>query len=150
MAEDEKQEGLDTLIPDREVQLSTGEKVTVRPLMFMQIAKGARHIEGVIHPALASGVLSEEGDLNVSALAGLLAAAGEHVYELIMLCTYKANDDRIDRAWLSTVSIEDGIELAKAVLMVNWRESIVKKLETLNQEVQGYLQATTGSTSSSA
>lgn len=122
------------LFPEREVPLSSGDVVTVKPLMFMQLAQGAQHVDGVIRAALVSGVLTDDGDLNVSHVAGLIAEAGEHVNELILMCTY-VDDQLVDREWLSRVSVEEGLDLTAAVVEVNWRGTIVKKLESLASRI---------------
>ena len=143
-------QGLETLLPDRRVELEQGA-VTVKPLRFAQLAQGAQHIDGVVRAAIGSGVLTEEGELNLSHLAGLIAGAGEHVNELILLCTYRDHGEgveRVDRAWLSTLGMEDGLTLAARVIEVNWRGSIVKKLQALGEEIAGHL-ARTGLASSS-
>lgn len=134
MAETEEQEerddGLNTLFPERELRLDSGDTVHVKPLMFMQLPQGAAHIDGILRAALRSGLLNEEGDLNLSNLSALYAEAGEHVNELILMCTY-LDGQLVDRDWLAGASVEDGLELMAAVVEANWRESIVKKLNGL-------------------
>jgi len=127
--------GMEVLLPDKTVTLDDGDVVTVKPVTFMQLPQGARHIDGVIRAALRSGVLTEHGEINVSGLAGMYAEAGEHVNALILLCTY-IDGQRIDRQWLERVSIEEGLDLAAAVIGVNWRASILKKLEALSEEME--------------
>lgn len=134
----ESQEGLDVLLPGREVPLERGETVRVQPLKFMQLPAGARHIDGVIRAALRSGAITDGGEINISNLAGMYAEAGEHVHELILLCTYRDQVDGqlIDRNWLSAASIEEGLTLTAAVIEVNWRASLIKKLEALSGEME--------------
>lgn len=139
-------DGRTVLFPGREVKLSTGETVFVRPITFAQLAKAGMHLEKIIAPAMTAGVLTDNGDVDLSNLLGLVTAGGGHVNELILMCVRDADGEPVTRAWLEAVSIEDGIELARALIEVNWREDIGKKLMSLDQTIQALLTGSRPST----
>jgi hypothetical protein len=143
-----KQDGLDVLLPERLVELGGGDVVTVKPLMFMQLPQGARHLDAIIRGALEADMVSERGEIDVSRLAGLIGAVGEHINELILLCTH-IDGQPIDREWLGKVTLEEGMDLAAAVVEVNWRDTIVKKLESLATRVTSRLEMAGSSSPSS-
>lgn len=146
-SETARDNGHAVLVPGREVQLSNGGVVWVRPLTFTQLAKGGMHIEKVIRPALEHGIITAEGDIDLSNLLGFITAVGGHVNELLLLTTYGEDGQRVGREWFEeTVQIEDGLELTSAFIKENWREDVAKKLASLNQEVQAILTGLTPST----
>lgn len=124
-----KMSGMDVLLPDTTVTLAGGEQVTVRPLTFTQIPQGAIYINALVRAAMESGALTEEGDLDLARLGGLLATAGEPIFQLIVLCT------GLPRDRLDALSIEDGLELAAAVARANWRPELIKKIQAMAEKI---------------
>lgn len=106
---------IQTLFPGKEVTISTGETITIKPFTFGQLPKALK-LSQKIGQSLASayndGKLTDSKQAITSAIE-CLADGGEEIIELVMLATGKP------RTWFDTVPGEDTIDILNAFVEVN-------------------------------
>lgn len=126
---------IQTLFPGKEVTLSTGETITIKPFTFGQLPKALK-LSQKIGQALAdsynAGKLSD-AKVAVSAAIEVLAEGGEEIIELVGLATGKP------RAWFDTVPGEDTLDILNAFIEVNkdfFTQKVLPKVMGLMKEPQ--------------
>ena len=126
---------MQTLFPGKELTLSTGEKITIKPFTFGQLPKALK-LSQKIGQALANAY--NEGKLTDSKVAvtsalEVLADGGEDIIELVGLATGKK------REWFDTVPGEDTIDILNAFVEVNkdfFIQKIMPKVMGMLKETQ--------------
>lgn len=112
-------EDLKTLFPGRDVTLSTGEVLALKPFYFGQFPSAIRLMRPVTEAVQSSGIAGFSGTGFVLAsdwamrLPQLMDEAGEALIEFIAFSTNK------QRSWFDVLGADDGIALTKAVFEVN-------------------------------
>ena len=114
---------IQTLFPGKEVTISTGETITIKPFTFGQLPEALK-LSQKIGQALASAY--NEGKLTdakvaVTSALEVLADGGEDIIKLVMLATGKKRD------WFDTVPGEDTIDILNAFVEVN-KDFFIQKI----------------------
>lgn len=102
---------LNTIFPGTDVALSTGESVTIKPLVFGQFPKASKLAQGIAKP-LMEAYASQSAD-NASVIIQILAEGGEDFLNLIALGINKP------RSFFDTLPFDDGVRLARAFVETN-------------------------------
>ena len=100
---------IDILYPEGKTVVASGESITVKPLKFGQIPKASlllRPVVGKVAAAFSEGTA-------VASWVDVLADGGE---ELLLAMAWAINKPR---DWFDEVSVDEGVELARALYEVN-------------------------------
>lgn len=124
---------IETLFPGKEITLSTGETITIKPFTFGQLPKALKLSQKVAQ-LLANSY--NEGKLTDSkvAVANVIEILGESGEDIILLIGMSANKDR---AWFDTVPGEDTIDILNAFIEINmdfFTQKVMPKVSSLIQK----------------
>ena len=112
-------EDLAKLFPDRELTLSNGEVLTLRPFYFGQYPKAIKMLRPVTDAVRDAGIAGFNGaQFSLASdwamrLPQLMDEAGEALVEFVAFAVDKP------RSWFDTLPGDDGILLTKAAFEVN-------------------------------
>ena len=106
---------LATLFPGKEINLATGETITIKPFTFGQLPKAIKigqKIGGLLAEMYKQGKFEDQSKTSAN-LMFILSEGGEDLINLIGLGINKPRD------WFDNLQGDDGINLTIAFLEVN-------------------------------
>lgn len=102
---------LDTLYPTQTIDL-TGRTVTISPFKFYQLPTVMKKIRPV-YGHLAELVSKSKGSMDISLVMEAMEVGGEELMELI------ATSANVDKAFMETLEMDEGVKLTAAFIEVN-------------------------------
>lgn len=112
-----QQDELKVLFPAKNVVLTSGEEVTVKPFTFGQLPKVVALTTGLLGliQEVASDTSNEDGTPDHAQTAiRLISRGGEDLIALLMFGLKK------DREWFDALELDDGVSLTAEFLGVNY------------------------------
>lgn len=107
---------LKTLFPGKEIALSTGETLTIKPFKFGQLPKALSLAQAIAKPLIEAYKSSADGvpaESNNMLILKVISEGGEDFIKLMSIAVGK------DRAWFDNLESDDGAKIAAAFLEVN-------------------------------
>lgn len=116
---------LDTIFPGQDVQLSNGDVLVIKPLVFGQFPKAAKLAQGIAKPLMQA--YEQKSADTTQAIMQVLAEGGEDLLSLVALGVNKP------RSFFDTLQFDDGVRLTRAFLEVNLDFFTQRVLPELNK-----------------
>ena len=123
---------LNTLFPGKEITLSTGEIINIKPFTFGQLPKALKlgqKIGVLLADLYKQGKFDEQANTTTNLML-ILSEGGEDLMSLISLGIGK------DRAWFDNLQGDDGLTLTIAFLEVNIDFFTKKMMPQITQAIQ--------------
>jgi len=121
-----------TLFPGKEITLSTGEIINIKPFTFGQLPKALKlgqKIGVLLADLYKQGKFDEQANTTTNLML-ILSEGGEDLMSLISLGIGK------DRAWFDNLQGDDGLTLTIAFLEVNIDFFTKKMMPQITQAIQ--------------
>lgn len=126
-----------TLFPNKEITLSTGEVITLKPFTFGQLPQAIKLVEklgGVLQRLIKEGALADRTK-TATAVMVVISEGGEDLINLISLGINKP------REWFDSLQSDDGMHLTIGFLEVNLdfftKKMMPRLLEVMEQANKG-------------
>lgn len=106
---------MNTLFPGKEIQLNTGETITIKPFTFGQLPKAIKigqKIGGLLANMYQQGKFEDQSQTSANLML-ILSEGGEDLINLMSLGINKPRD------WFDQLQGDDGLNLTIAFLEVN-------------------------------
>ncbi len=127
---------LKVLFPGKDVTLSTGEVITIKPFTFGQLPRAIKLGQKIGGAVMEASKQGRFGESNGGAAMAIIAEGGEDLIALIGLGINK------NREWFDTLQGDDGLTLTIAFLEVNVDFFTQKMLPSLMDAMATFKPAT--------